>query len=734
MQPAATHIETIRRDFTNMRAKEDLLQLLNTAKLHLDGGEHRPIEARSLNYYANPQLCKSRYRSFTVKKKTGGDRVIHAPTRGLKSILRALNHVLQCVCEPHRAAMGFVPNKCIRDNAAQHIGALYVYNLDLKDFFHSFDRKRVKWEFMLEPFGLRDEREPLAFLLASLCTHPFELDGELRTVLPQGSPASPTITNILCRTLDRRLSGMAKRFGVKYTRYADDITFSSMTNVFRTEDFQTELKRIIEEDQLLVINPSKTRLQTEHYRQEVTGLIVNEKVNVPRRYVKQVRMYLHYWEKYGYQKAQSLLARDYPTDRGHDRKKVPALRNVLDGKLLYLKMVKGDVDNTYRGLHARFRKLTEPQQQLEKTGIDSYVQFEFTDMMIPDTVNDKAALLTAELSAAESGKKQDVDLPHNPEKVVALLRGFTRGNSALKYATHVWDNNSYLSIQDFFDALKLSYGLVQEIQGFNSKLWYKIYKFVFQDKLTAIEKSSSDYHWGRHKITIGWQYPSTIKDWAIQNYDGKGVHARLPMAMELPEELRPKEPIGNRSIVTFEDVVKVFKSEIEFRDDDLYLTVKKAVRLADIDSEWQVDKAGLRTLLGKSFYTDTEKVESAVIRALQMFKARPAFTTCLIKCYRDNEAGRYVLELLQHGSYSDRELTSDKLVNLYESGDLQSIVNSCLSVCHLSIESRFTDANNELRSYELELLYAGIKRPFRWKHRPLDKDAEGFKFKFIFPD
>jgi RNA-directed DNA polymerase len=105
-----------------------------------------------------------------------------------------------------------------------------------------------------------ETKSPLAFLLASLCTHPFEIDGEVKTVLPQGSPTSPTITNILCKKLDRRLNGLANRFGATYTRYADDITFSSPHNIYNDEAFNKELKRIIEEDQKLVINPKENTL------------------------------------------------------------------------------------------------------------------------------------------------------------------------------------------------------------------------------------------------------------------------------------------------------------------------------------------------------------------------------------------------------------------------------------------------------------------------------------------
>lgn len=365
------HIDQIRQKFASMQNKEDLVSLLSEAKNILYGKECKPFELKSLTYYANPDLCKKRYAKFTVKKKSGGERTINAPVSGLKSILRSLNFILQCVFEPHNAATGFVLNKSIVDNAKVHVGNHHVYNLDLKDFFHSFDRNRVKLGFIYEPFNLNGEREPLAFLLASLCTHPFEVNGEIKNVLPQGSPTSPTITNILCKKLDRRLTGLANRFGAKYTRYADDITFSSPHNIYNDEDFKKELERIIAEDNLLKvngkqieigpqlkINTDKTRLQKSAHRQEVTGLIVNNKVNVRQRYVKQIRMWLYYWEKYGYEKAQQIFIKDYIADKGYVKKGKPNLINVLDGKLEFLKMVKSENDSTYLTLKRRFDKLS----------------------------------------------------------------------------------------------------------------------------------------------------------------------------------------------------------------------------------------------------------------------------------------------------------------------------------------------------------------------------------------
>ena len=364
MKLTQPHIDQIKSKFSALNTKEDLVALINEVNLILYGKDYKRLSLKSLSYFSNPKLSKKRYTSFVVPKKTEGDRIIHAPVNGLKHILRPLNIILNTIAEPHFKATGFVPGKSIVDNAKQHVGKHYVYNIDLKDFFHSFDRTWVKYGFMIPPFNLGKEKEDLAFLLASLCTHPFDVDGDLKTVLPQGSPTSPAITNILCVRLDKRLQGLANRFKITYSRYADDISFSSQTNVFKKEEFLKELHRIIE-GQKLVINPAKTRTQKTGFRQEVTGLSVNTKVNVNTRYLKQLRMWLSFWEKYGYTKAEQIFRKDYAIDKGHIKKETPSLTNVLMGKLEYLKMVKGGQDSTFLRLNKRFEKLVQNEGELE---------------------------------------------------------------------------------------------------------------------------------------------------------------------------------------------------------------------------------------------------------------------------------------------------------------------------------------------------------------------------------
>ena len=381
---------------SSLQKKEGLVVLMNQVSEMLYGENGKnAFDLKHLTYYANPAVSQNRYASFEIKKKSGKLRTINAPVSGLKSILKSLNHIFEAVLETHPSAFGFVTGKSVADNASKHIGKQYVYNLDLKDFFHSFDRNRVKMGLWRNLFKMEKEKEQLAFFLASLCTHPLSVGDETKIVLPQGSPVSPVLTNMLCYRLDVRLNGLAKRFKVTYSRYADDITFSGNRNVFREPEFQKELKRIIEEDQKLAINPAKTRLQKKGYRQEVTGVIVNEKANVHRKYVKQLRSWIYYIEKYGSAKAEEIFRKDYFRDKGHIKNMANPMMSVISGKLLYLKMVKGDNDSVYLGLKGRLEKVASISNEVdmllemwEKEGIEKLEDFFESENLPATTISD----------------------------------------------------------------------------------------------------------------------------------------------------------------------------------------------------------------------------------------------------------------------------------------------------------------------------------------------------------
>lgn len=335
-----------------VKNKEDLLILLNDIKAELTTSVAYPFKMSQLNYYCNPNRSNGRYTSFRVKKKSGGFRIISSPNNGLKAILVCINELLKSLYTPSVSAMGFVEGKSVVDNASLHCGQNYIYNIDLKDFFPSIKQPRVWKRLQLPPFNFSQN---IASIIAGLCCmKTLDSDNRVDYILPQGAPTSPLLTNAICDSLDRKLTGLANRFGLKYSRYADDITFSSMHNVYAEDgDFMCELYRIID-SQSFVINKSKTRLQKKGEKQEVTGLVVSEKVNVPREYVREVRQLLYIWRKYGYSVAYSRFQPFYSAQKGHVKKGEPALERVLEGKLLYMKMVKGETDPTYVKLKQQF--------------------------------------------------------------------------------------------------------------------------------------------------------------------------------------------------------------------------------------------------------------------------------------------------------------------------------------------------------------------------------------------
>ena len=349
----------IRKRAAELNSKEDLLLLLNEiVKDELGKDDAFSFSMKQLTYYSNPNNVRGRYRHFSIPKKSGGKRNIAAPTKGLGNILYYVNILLKAIYQPSDYAMGFVEGRSVVDNAMRHIGQNYVFNTDLENFFPSIEQPRVWKRLQLNPFNFK---QPIANILAGLCCIKEKNDdGTVKYILPQGAPTSPIITNAICDTLDRRLSGLARRFNLHYSRYADDITFSSMHNVYKEDgDFRIELKRIIE-GQNFKMNEAKTRLQKIGEHQEVTGLTVSNKVNASTAYVAEIRNLLHIWEKYGYNDAYKRFYPKYKESKGHIKKGEPLLENVLYGKLQYLKMVKGYKDPVYAALQARYDKLTSP--------------------------------------------------------------------------------------------------------------------------------------------------------------------------------------------------------------------------------------------------------------------------------------------------------------------------------------------------------------------------------------
>ena len=375
---------------SQMTSREDLLALLNRIKrdeisaMGLDANRFYPFKMKQLLYYCNPNHVFHRYRHFEIKKKSGGIRQITAPrNKSFMLLLCSVNEMLKALYTPSAHAMGFTEQRSVVTNAAVHKGQNYVFNIDLKDFFPSVVQPRVWKRLQLAPFNFS---VAIANVLAGLCSMRETREGVdgkeyFAYVLPQGAPTSPIITNMICDTLDRRLAGLAKRFGLHYTRYADDITFSSMHYVYAKDgEFRKELTRIIN-GQGFSINESKTRLQKIGARQEVTGVIVSDKLNVTKKYVREIRSLLYIWEKYGYSAAMARFLPKYKAEKGHVKKGNPDLTNFLDGKLMYLKMVKGDTDSVYSRLNNKFQSLIARDSTSDKTNSNGITYIETTPLL-----------------------------------------------------------------------------------------------------------------------------------------------------------------------------------------------------------------------------------------------------------------------------------------------------------------------------------------------------------------
>lgn len=416
--------EQIVENAKKMECKEDLLALLNQLKRDemVEKSKEQsfhPFTMRHLNFYCNPNNTFRRYTQFQIPKKSGGVRLITAPrNRSFMLILRYLNQIFKAMYTPSPNAMGFAEGRSVVTNANIHTGMNYVFNIDLKDFFPSIEQPRIWKRLQLKPFSFP---VPVANVMAGLCSMKETReagDGTKKDyyVLPQGAPTSPIITNMVCDNLDRRLAGLAKRFNLNYSRYADDITFSSMHNVYSAGgDFRKELERIIQ-GQGFQINDKKTRLQKRGSRQEVTGIIVSSKLNVLQRYTREIRNLLYIWDRYGYSVAFKTFFPRYKNDKGHLKKGIPDLMKVLEGKLLYLKMVKGEEDSVYNRLHDKFIGLISSTKYPEKTTEHNITYVETVPLLDFEKRNSTEVIFVMDAKKAPVRVAEDSVEGNSPEK------------------------------------------------------------------------------------------------------------------------------------------------------------------------------------------------------------------------------------------------------------------------------------------------------------------------------
>ena len=278
------------------------LTLLKGASTLHDVATLLGFQPQALAYilYIKPPLAK--YNSFDVPKRGGGVRKIKAPSPDLLLLQRRLSDLLQnCVEEINRGrkwkdglAHGFKRDRSIITNAIKHHKRRYVFNIDLQDFFPSINFGRVRGFFIKDANFMLHAK--VATILAQIACY--------ENGLPQGAPCSPVISNLIGHVLDIRLCKLASANGCTYSRYADDITFStnkpdfppSIAKRVAGEAHKWEVGDKLEEAVVsagFAINPAKTRMQYRSSRQAVTGLVVNRKVNIRTEYRRTVRAMAH---------------------------------------------------------------------------------------------------------------------------------------------------------------------------------------------------------------------------------------------------------------------------------------------------------------------------------------------------------------------------------------------------------------------------------------------------------
>lgn len=248
----------------------------------------------------------SHYKRFSIPKKSGGRRIISAPMPRLKSLQYwILQHILNKI-PVHSSVNGFIANKSILTNAANHIGKDVVVNIDLKDFFPTINYVRVKGMFVKLGYS-----EKIATIFALVCTEPERdeaiLDGKKyyvatgKRILPQGAPTSPAITNIICYKMDCRFKGIAEKMQFTYSRYADDLSFSANGNeqVKKAQQLLWRVKKIVSEEGF-AIHPDKVKVMRKGARQEVTGIVVNKKPGINRKTLHRFRALIQQVSKHGF--------------------------------------------------------------------------------------------------------------------------------------------------------------------------------------------------------------------------------------------------------------------------------------------------------------------------------------------------------------------------------------------------------------------------------------------------
>ncbi len=288
------------------------------------------------------------YYAFDIKKNNGQYRHIEAPEPHLKELQRQLNFYLQCIyfeLQPS-ASFGYIirvkdqnPWKNILQNAKAHLGTKYMLNVDFKDFFHQFSERRIQYLLQNAPFQF-DKKT--ALVLAKFFTY----NGRL----PMGAPTSPALSNLGVIALDNALTAWASENELVYTRFVDDLTFSSPKSPI-TGALHDQIVDICESHQLF-LNPNKTKFFGEFDTKKVTGLVINDTIDIDPAYYQELA---HDLVRLRHLTEVSLLM-----DNHNKNELLRKFKQEVDGKVNFIGMIEGYNSPTFYEYRQKIKKALNP--------------------------------------------------------------------------------------------------------------------------------------------------------------------------------------------------------------------------------------------------------------------------------------------------------------------------------------------------------------------------------------
>jgi RNA-directed DNA polymerase len=303
------------------------------------------------------QVANPKYIQFKGPKKSGGFREINAPNEELKYLQKNLSWVFNKLYESPVGVHGFVKGTIIESrhivsNAKLHVGKKWLWNLDIERFFSSIPTQMVVNRLMEAPFNFNESKAKYISLLIVY-----------QRQLPMGSPCSPVVSNLVCENLDAKINQwvaiqneLHPSCNLVYSRYADDITFSTNLAI---SNVQKEWVYDILNQYGFVVNKKKERIQSNKQSQWVTGVKVNEKPNVDRIYIRNIRASLHQIRTKGLQEA---ATRYFNLNELANTSEIDRFLRILQGRISHVGFVKSKDDSAYLKY---WRELNEVMEVME---------------------------------------------------------------------------------------------------------------------------------------------------------------------------------------------------------------------------------------------------------------------------------------------------------------------------------------------------------------------------------